>query len=142
MKNTLKTILIASSLLIGFNTKAGDTFTVTKDGKTKTYPSDEYVVVKKRKKAPKVVKAPEAPKPVEVIKVPEIVKPKRNRIAFYMGVGLLGLDISSASKAVTVQEQSVPVFGISLSHMISDKYSITGSVLSNETFLLGIGYDY
>ena len=151
MKNYIKTLVIASSLFIGYNTKAQEVPKALKDavitvtltnGKVYTFSANEWMVVR-RKKASEIAKIADDKKKAEDSDKKDSDKEvKRNRIAVHGGVGLLGLESSSNGSVVTIQEKTVPVFGISLSRLLTDKYSVTGTILSNRTFTLGLGLDF
>ena len=136
----IKTLLIASSLFIGYNTKAQEvpkelkdaviTVTTTK-GKVYTFSANEYMVVKRKSKA-QVAKA----------KSEEKQEVRRNRITLHGGVGLKGIESSKSNNVVTIEERTRPVFGLSLSRLVTERLSITGTALSNQTFTLGVGLDY
>lgn len=145
MKNFIKTLVIASSLFIGYNTKAQEMpkeFKGTRvqriDANGKVLfdgSSEEYMIVKRKSKA-------QVAKEVAKAKALEKSVAKKNRITVLGGSGLLGLASSKSGSTVTVQERTQPVFGLSLSRMLDDRFSLSGSILSNRTFLLGLGLDF
>lgn len=150
MKNFIKTIVIASSLFIGSIVQAQEkeTTILRVDAKTAALlrelaksnkdvkitfdgSSKEWMIVKRGKKKAAALAKAEAKK-----------KERLNRLTLLGGAGTHGLKSSSNGDKVTVQERTRPVFGFSLSRKLDDRFSLSGTVLSNETVLLGLGLDY
>lgn len=110
--------------------------TVTlKDGKVYTFSGNEYKVVRRGSKA----------KPVEAelqkVTIVNHVR-KRNRLVVHGGMGFDGLDVSNLNNTVTVKQSKEPVFGISLSRDFDYDFSLSATVLTNQTYLLGVGQDF
>lgn len=111
------------------------TITVTlKNGKTYTFSTNEYMVVKRgaKKPAPALEQLATAMKP----------EPRRNRVRVLGGVGPNGLETTRSASQATVTTTSGAVGGIGYDRLITDEVSVGGAALNNETYLLNIGLDF
>lgn len=118
------------------------TITVTlKNGKTYTYSANEYMVVKRGAKSAA---------PVQVAPLAEKSVPSQSsessegvyRLTLHGGMGFDGQNVDQSANQVEVTQKRAFVYGASLSRKVSEKVSVGGTVLSNKTYLLGIGYDF
>lgn len=67
---------------------------------------------------------------------------KKNRITVHGGVGFNGHNVKESGNQVEVTERRAFVFGASYSRDVYKDFSLSGTVLSNDTFLLGVGKDF
>jgi hypothetical protein len=104
-----------------------------KDGKEYTFSGNEYKVVKRGAK--------KAEPQAQVQVIVNHVRP-RNRLTVHGGVGFDGLNTTNSGNSVTVKQAKEPVFGISLSRDFDYGFSLTGTALTNQTFLIGVGQDF
>jgi len=109
-----------------------------KDGKTYTFSLNDWKVVPR-------VQEPVEVKPVApaVVYLPaEKVEEKKNRVTLHGGYGQTGLKTELSPGMAKVSHERGIVFGGTYSRKVTDKYSISGTALSNQTFMLGLGYDF
>jgi hypothetical protein len=112
--------------------------TVTlKNGKTYTYSANEYKVVRRGTGHGPQVKA-------AIAKMEHFLRQeeRKNRVTLHAGIGFNGNTITSTPNQTVIEDKRAPVFGISYSRELGERYSITGTALTNSTFLLGVGLDY
>tara|TARA_R110000868_G_scaffold66014_4_gene196982 strand:- start:2258 stop:2689 length:432 start_codon:yes stop_codon:yes gene_type:complete len=111
--------------------------TVTlKNGKTYKFSGNEYKVVKRGSKAKLETQLPGH----NVV----VINParKRNRLTVHGGIGFDGLSTANSSNSVQVKQAKEPVFGLSLSRDFDYDFSLSATVLTNQTYLLGVGQDF
>lgn len=130
-------------LLVSFSAiaEAGDSFTVTRGGKTTTYSSEEYVVVKRRKPSPALATTKkEVSTPAEPA---EASKDSKNMVSLYGGAGpsRYGMEMISPSM-LRVSQRYEPVFGLGYSRKLNRRWFLHGVGLTNGTGLLGGGYSF
>lgn len=117
--------------------------TVTlKDGKSYTFSSNEFMVVKRHAVAiPKVAESPTQNQPSSPAPAPAPREESyKNRVGLLLGYGLNGkINTSVGPSQVDVEQQKGVVGGVVLSHDLNKSYHIMGEALTNQTFLLGIG---
>jgi hypothetical protein len=149
MKN-LKINLIALTLSLSLSAHANDVIvpdymvgakiTVnTSDGQLYSFKGEEFKVVPRKKS---LLLDQDFDKPTQVIVVEVKSVSEKNRVTIHGGFGYDGQNIEVGSSSVEVSERASPVFGISYSRMLNDRYSLTGSVFTNSTVTLGVGVDY
>lgn len=122
--------------------KDGEITVALKNGKTYTYSTNEYMVVKRHTVAkPKpLAEAPAAAK-IVIVEAPK-KKELNSRVIFHGGVGSDYEAVRMSQHHVQVREKTDFVFGASLGTKVKDNMSLTGTALSNRTYLLGVGFDY
>ncbi len=122
----------------------GGVITVTlTDGNAYTFSSDEYMVVKRHAVAAPVVAAEsEETEAVETIAAVESVEEYPNHITLHGGVGRDYSIKALSPNHVQIKDNREFVFGATVSHKIGGHKSVSGTMLSNETYLLGIGTDF
>ena len=121
--------------------------TVTRSGKTATYSTDEYVVVKRRKGPRPVVKQPVAPAPQ---KCPEVVaaapveqkSERKNTLTLYGGAGPGSHETSIKSSYLHIEDGYGFVMGLDYGRKLTDRWSIHGMGMTNGSLLLGGGYSF
>ncbi len=110
--------------------------TVTlKNGTTYTFNANEH----------KIVSRDSMPCPAPKVKLPKKFPPlkyTRSRFTLYSGIGYDGLKLNSVNNVHTIEKQSAPVIGIGYSYKIFGNYSVGGTALSNETYLINFGFDF
>lgn len=111
--------------------------TVTlKNGKTYKFSGNEYKVVKRGSGAKAT---PDLPG-VKVTVINHVRK--RNRLTVHGGVGFDGINSTASGNTVHVKQNKSPVLGVSVSRDFDHDFSLSGTVLTNETVLLGVGKDF
>ncbi len=101
------------------------------NGKSYEFSANEWMVVRRNGK------------PVnQAVAVVKDKAPKKNRIVLQGGLGPRGLKSSRSGDVVTVKERTRSVFGLSIGRLITDDVSVMGTVLTNDTYTLGVGLDY
>lgn len=114
--------------------------TVTlKDGKTYTFSANEYKVVKREDKK---VEQRSTPCCSSTEHASHKSEEKKNRLSLNLGVGFDGQRVNQYSNHVDVTDKRAFVFGLSYGRKFYKDYSITGTIMSNETGFLGFGKDY
>ncbi len=146
----MKKIIFVFALLLGFMVadwafgeeppaymKDGVITVTLKSGKVYTYSTNEWKVVRRGTST-------KAPIYLELAKrEPASEEGSQNRITVHGGVGFNGLKASVTSPGVTeVSARSGFVWGVTYSRKISREFSLSVTGLSNETGLLGVGYDF
>lgn len=120
-----------------------DQFTVTRNGKTSTFDSEEYVVVKRRKGPKPAPKAEVKPAPCPEPKV--VVQPapvRKNTVKLYGGVGPSTYKTRVEGSTMHISQDYDPLFGVGYSRKVSERWSVEAIGLSNYTGILGVGYDF
>lgn len=143
----LMTLILAFSSYTAFAQEAKDippaylkdaviTVTLT-NGKVYTYSANEYKVVRRGTGHGPQVKA-------AIAKMEHFLRQeeRKNRVTLHGGVGFSGNSVTLTPTTATIADKRAPVFGISYSRELGERYSITGTALTNSTFLLGVGLDY
>lgn len=157
----MKKILIFTLLIFCIPTLGADQCALPKKkeiiqtdskGKTQTFSSDDYVVVKRR---PKSAKPKQLPKPVEpevrIIERPVVLERiverrveveasrAKNSIFLLGGYGPVGLGRTQPS---TVELERDWLLGLGYRKMLSARWSAYAEILTNRTGLLGLGIDF
>lgn len=104
------------------------------DGKQYTFSSNAFKVV------PRVQESKEEGQDKGSKKL--AVASKKNRITVHGGGGFVGLKSKTTGSNTEVSQRGGAIGGVSLSHSVTEDYSISGTALSNKTFLLGVGLDF
>lgn len=139
--------------LISATASAG-VITVQENGRTKTYDTADYLVIKRRPKKKKLVAKPQAKPASQVAQAPE--KPKfirevvtqtefvtlKNRIRVMGGLGPNGIAVDGGPSAYDVTPSQRLVGGIGYSRLLNDSVSLDAQVLTNKTYTLGVGLDW
>lgn len=116
--------------------------TVTlKDGKTYTFSANEYKVVKRVDESEQQKPAPRHTE-VATQNVESKSESLPYRLTLHGGLGMDGHAVHVSPNQVDVTERKAFVYGASLSGKISQKSSLGLTVLNNDTYLLGLGYDF
>lgn len=107
-----------------------------KNGKIQKFDGDQYMIVKRGKKA-------KPPVPVVVTKtVTKKIylkrKAKKNSLMLHIGYAPDGLEVHGR----TVEEDRRPVLGLSYSRDINDRFRLQGQILTNSSIIGGIGFNY
>lgn len=152
MRPTIYTIVVILASLVLINMAKADTFsppppylkdgiikvTLT-DGNTYTFSSNTWMVVPRLKAEP-----PLSPEPEQKILVApaEKAEDSKNRFTLHGGSGRTGLSVITTPGVVEVLQDRGFVFGGTYSRKISERFSLSGTWLSNDTVTLGIGYDF
>jgi hypothetical protein len=112
------------------------------DGEIRTYPADEYVVVKRRPYK-KVIVTPTPPshKPEPVIEVVTL-PPKKNRVRLVGGIGPNAVSVDGGPQTYTVSTAERFVAGVGYNRLVSGPWSIDAQAITNKTFTLGVGFDF
>lgn len=121
--------------------QGGKITVTTADGKVYTFSSNEYAVVK-RGTGDKVLTLAEGKRLYQSGKSQAEAEAPKNRITVHGGVGFDGNNVKSDNNQTTVSDKRSPVFGMSYSRKVNKDVSISGSALTNSTFLLGVGKDF
>jgi len=75
--------------------------------------------------------------------VVEVPVQRLNRVRLMGGVGPSNkIDKEVNGSTMTVRTKNDAVLGFGLDHMLDERWSGNGQVLTNGTFMLGVGYDY
>lgn len=113
------------------------------NGTVYTFSANEFKVVPRTDlDTPDVVaiveKSSEATKEAVLRKVE-----RKNRLSLIAGVGYNGIEDSQNSTGdIRVREKRTAVVGIAYGRKFYKDFSLTGTLLSNESFTLGLGLDY
>lgn len=133
--------VILLTCLVGFSAVAGETFTVTRKGNTKTYDSEEYVVVKRRKGSVAAKPKPPCPTPTPLVVEKEVFK-KANTVKAYGGVGPNGFDVDKLSSSAQLSKSFDAVMGLGYSRQLDPTWSAEAVGLTNGTLVLGAGLSF
>jgi len=123
--------------------KDGEITVQTKSGGSSKFNSNDWKVVPRykylrRKPAPKAEKE-------TVIVEKFITVQKKNQIALHAGIGFDGLNVKEGNPDdtnVDVAKQQDVVIGLSYTRYFGETWSGIGTVISNESYLLGVGYSW
>ena len=119
----------------------GGTITVTlKDGKTYTYSTDEYAVVKRGSKAVETEKSEVAAKPLEA--QPSVETAHKNILSLGLVRSKRGLRVSETSSTVEVENKKEVGVSVQYQRLISDDLYLGGQVDTNQGvgISLGVGF--
>lgn len=109
-----------------------------KDGTEHTYSSNEYKVVKRTKKLHY-----SEPKRTEVaVSQSSITESRKNRFTLLGGIGQSGYKIDTFPGLVKVHTKTEFVYGGAYTRDISERFHLNGTVLSNDTYILGLGVQW
>lgn len=96
----------------------------------------------KKPPAPPVVIERVVEKVVEKEVIKEVHTYKKNRVRLLGGFGLVGTDLASYPNKVVVSSSMGPVLGVEYTRMVNERISVGVDLLSNQTALIGVGYDF
>ena len=125
----------------------GATVTVTlKNGKTYTYKSEEYAVVKRANMSKNIYAAAEvkqARKIIKKVEKGELVKQKKNRVYILGGYGSTGkLETSTNGSRYETKHEKGAVGGVGYQRKVNEKLNLGIQVQTNGTTSLSIGTDF
>jgi hypothetical protein len=106
-----------------------------KTGEVYKFSGNEYKVVKRGAKKKQVHE------PVFIMVDNPEPRLKR-RLTFHAGLGFDGLSIKNDGNSVQIRQHKAPVVGFTFSHTLDFDFNVSATVLSNETYLLGVGKDF
>lgn len=126
--------------------KGGVITVALKNGQSYKFSSDEYMVVKRHgpAAAPVDIAADDEVGTDEavLIMLGEAAAEQPYRFTLHGGIGPNYEIYRKSQYQVIVREKKEFVFGASLSRKVSKDASVTGTALSNDTYLLGLGMDF
>lgn len=149
MKHTTYTIVLFVIALFLASSKAkaepvpeymrdGEIVVTLKDGKAYKFSLNDWKVV------PRLGELSAEDAPASLAKKPaEQEEEKKNRITLHGGSGYDGLKVTAlGAGSFKVEPDRRFVYGFTYARKISRDWSLSGTVLSNETYTLGVGLDF
>ncbi len=134
---TLPMLCSADTLPVPAFLRDGKIEVTLRGGQKFQYSSNEYACVR-RSASPK----PEAAPTKVVVREISKVDDRPNRVTVHGGIGNTGLSVARLPGVTIVTQDKGVLFGGTYSRKLSERYSISGSAFSNDTYTLGIGYDF
>ncbi len=111
--------------------------TVTlKDGAVYEFSSNEYMVVKRHVVVPTSLATASGASDASFDEYP------KNRLTLHGGIGYVAEVERYNSSRAQIRERSDIVIGATYSRKVDETAHISGTILSNKTYLLGVGLDY
>jgi len=109
-----------------------------KDGKTYDFSLNDWKVVPRLGEL-----APQEATPQLAKKPAEEREERKNRITLHGGIGYDGLKVTNLGPgAYRVDPAQRFVYGATYARKISNRWSLSATALSNETYTLGVGFDF
>ncbi len=148
MKTLIKILALTSTLSIAQEMpaymKGGTIGVLLRNGKTYTYSTDEYMVVKRgAKRAPEKVEdvENEEASPIVVVTLPAPAQ-KKNHVVLHGGVGRDGLDLKNNGATYEITERFEAVGGLTYCRDLEYSLGACATGLTNNTYLLGIKVEF
>jgi hypothetical protein len=152
MKYLILLLLLSSQALAA---EIGTITVILSNGKTRTYTMDKYAVVKRgpRKRPAVVAKKDEAApvKPIETVVIAPakcetgptpVVALRKNRVRVMGGIGPNGVEVEGGPKEYLVSSNIKALAGVGYNRLLTDRWSVDASAFTNQTFTLGVGFDF